>query len=229
MNYFNMSTTLYLLTIVIRIVIGIILLSKFFDTKYKQTVIILYYSVIVGESTVFMMNNRIVGLLVGLLIGGILSILLSKYGNKKIIVEYIFIFINYYAAIETVFYLLDINFSEILKTYDDIYVDYKTIYAKIIIALVLTSITLILVKLKRKIIINDSCLVKAIGAYFIISAIFSNTMHPLEKPDTYFDFWLPLLNVNYSPYSHIIPEVLLIIVLVVSFPNAIKGKNNEDD
>lgn len=43
--------------------------------------------------------------------------------------------------------------------------------------------------------------------------IFSNTMHPLDKPDAYFDFWLPLLNVNYSPYCYIIPEIFLIIVL----------------
>lgn len=60
-----------------------------------------------------------------MLIGGILGIILSKYGNKRSISEYIVIFINVYAIIEAVFYHLDVNFSGILKTYDDIYVDYK--------------------------------------------------------------------------------------------------------
>ena len=58
-------------------------------------------------------------------------------------------------------------------------------------------------------------LIHILGAYYIIAAIFSNTMHPLDEPDTYFDFWLPLLNVNYSPYCYIIPEIFLIIVLAL--------------
>lgn len=213
MDYFNIGNNLYLLTIIIRMFIGIILISKFLKIRHKQTVIILYYSIVLGEMILFVTNDKILGTIIGLLIGGILGIILSKYGNKRSISEYIVIFINVYAIIEAVFYHLDVNFSGILKTYDDIYVDYKTIYAKIIVTFILSNIILVLVKLKRKDTKNEGCLVKAIGAYYIIAAIFSNTMHPLDEPDAYFDFWLPLLNVNYSPYYYIIPEIFLIIVL----------------
>ena len=43
MDYFNIGNNLYLLTIIIRMFIGIILISKFLKIRHKQTVIILYY------------------------------------------------------------------------------------------------------------------------------------------------------------------------------------------
>ena len=69
-----------------------------------------------------------------------------------------------------------------------------------------------------------------LGVFFIVGAIFANTIHPLDIPDEWKDLCLILFNVNYSRYDYLVPTfILLAIVLIRICINLLRKINNKID
>ncbi len=54
-----------------------------------------------------------------------------------------------------------------------------------------------------------------LGVFFIVGAIYANTVHPLDIPDEWKDLYLILLNVNYSPYDYFVPVFILLVIAII--------------
>lgn len=55
-----------------------------------------------------------------------------------------------------------------------------------------------------------------LGNYFVLGALFAATIHPFDVPGDWKDVFIPLLNVNYSPYEYGLP-ISEIFILVMFF------------
>lgn len=201
----------------IRVSIGIVLVlnEKYISRKIKYGIVVIYYGILLGCISIVGIHLSINSMFVGMGLGIIISCIIIKYHKTEHITNLILLFITFYEILETFFYCFKVNFSEIFKTFDDIYVDYKTIYVKIVCTIYVTLICYVILNSREKIkIIIEECKYFWLGIYFMLGAVFANTKYPLDLPDNWKDLFIPLFNVNYSPYAYGIPILLLLGTII---------------
>ena len=113
-------------------------------------------------------------------------------------------------------YSLKFDFYKYATNISEIYADHRTIYFKLVVAFYITIISYIVIASKDKI---RKFLERVkffwLGVFFIVGAIFANTIHPLDIPDEWEDLCLILLNVNYSRYDYLVPICILLAIALI--------------
>lgn len=205
---------------VIRIVIGIIMLVSLKNRviDIKKFLVTIYYGLIGGCILGCLLNPVMINIVIGGIFGLFLSLCVSIFYKGDIVTSFILFFITIYEILETIFYVYKINFSVILKTYDDIFADYTTMYIKLSSSIFLSIIACIIYsKIKGK---NDYRIPNKLrnvffGNYFILGALFASMLQPSDVPGDWKDVFIPLLNVNYSPYLYAFPILEIVILIIV--------------
>ena len=203
--------------IFIRLLIGLTLLFnvKLLSDKKKNIIICIYYGVInCGIIGAYALQN-IAGVIIGGGIGIILACLIYRKAKSNVLF-FGMVWMLMLDALDLVFYKANINFSEILEKYDDIYREYWSIYAKFIILIVISTIVVVGCLAIYKIKVEDRVLHLLIGNQFIIGAIFASTGLPMEEPDTFKDIAIPLLNVNMSQECYLIPILEVVVMVTIT-------------
>lgn len=123
---------------------------------------------------------------------GTLLIVNEKYISRRF--KYSVIVIYFYEIIGCIFYIFNINFSEILGVYNyDI--DYKTIYVALIFSIILTVISYIVFRNKNNFIkIVEENKYFWIGNYFVMGAVIGFCMFPIYGPGDWNEMSIELLN-----------------------------------
>lgn len=123
-SFLNMyiNTNLDIICFAIRIVIGIMLFisARNKNIKTKKYIVIIYYGLVFGCILGCLLNPISTNIIIGGIAGIVLSLCALKFYKDELPINFILFFVTIYEIIETLFYNLKINFSEILKTYDDI-------------------------------------------------------------------------------------------------------------
>ena len=216
-----------------RILIGIMLLisNKVIPRKMKQFIVTAYYGILFGVISIYISNLRVYSILIGAILGLIVSVMLTIYKRTDHITNLIVLFITFYEITEIIVYSFKFDFYKYATNINEIYADHRTIYFKLVVALYITIISYIVIASKDKI---RKFLERVkffwLGVFFIVGAIFANTIHPLDIPDEWEDLYLILLNINYSHYDYLVPTfILVIIVFVRMFIYLLKKTNNKID
>ena len=126
-----------------------------------------YYGVLFGVISIYISNLRVSGILIGAILGLLVSFALIIYKETENINNFIVLFITFYEITEII-----------------VYADHRTIYFKLVVAFYVTLISYIIInhqEKKRKILENNKFF--WLGIFFIVGAIFANTIHPLDVPD----------------------------------------------
>ena len=217
----------------LRILIGIMLLisDKVIPRKMKQFIVTTYYGVLFGVLSIYISNLRVYSILIGAILGLIVSMMLTIYKRTDHITNLIVLFITFYEITEIIVYSLKFDFYKYATNISEIYADHRTIYFKLVVAFYITIISYIVIASKDKI---RKFLERVkffwLGVFFIVGAIFANTIHPLDIPDEWKDLCLILFNVNYSRYDYLVPTfILLAIVLIRICINLLRKINNKID
>ncbi len=183
---------------IIRILVGILLIlsKKYVSKTLKCYVTVVYFGGILGTVIPCYLNCSIKVILLGLTFGMVLGYLYVKFQKKDYMTDGIFLFVYFYEFVGLIFFVLNINFSEIFKIYI-YYVDYATIYISIIIAAIL-SVAMCIVLHKKKIIEEIIAENKYfwIGNYFIISLFIGISNFPVYEQGDGKEMSLVLLNVT---------------------------------
>lgn len=198
-----------------RILIGIMLLisEKVIPRKVKQFIVTTYYGVLFGVFSIYISNLRVGSILIGAILGLIVSVMLTIYKKTDRITNLIVLFIIFYEITETIVYFLKFDFYKYATNINEIYADHRTIYFKLVVALYITIISYIVIDSKDKIKkILERVKFFWLGVFFIVGAIFANTIHPLDIPDEWEDLYLILLNINYSHYDYLVPIFILVLI-----------------
>lgn len=213
---FNCDTISY----IIRIIIGLFLIFPFSKINYKpirtikKYVISNYYiiisSVIIG-GYLFDSMKMIAFFSIFIFLSYQVIYILTKYSIEKFVLLYLII----YEILEIIIYGFKIEFSAIFGI-EYIDVDYLNIYIKLILSLILGIALTILFKHKNISIFKNSIFL-VIGNYFIIGAIFGGVDFPHEVWSGWEDVFIPMLNVNFSPYFYwiIIIENIIMYYYIV--------------
>ena len=187
-----------ILLTIIRVLIGILLIvnEKYASRKIKYGVTVIYYGMILSGIISGYFDFSIKGILLGEIIGFIVSCIIVKYHKTDHITNLLFLFIYFYEIIGCIFYIFNINFSEIFGIYNyDI--DYKTIYAAIIFSIILAVIGYIIFHNKNKFInIIEENKYFWIGNYFVIGAVIGFSIFPVYGPGDWNEMSIQLLNVT---------------------------------
>ncbi|MFQ9115429.1 hypothetical protein [uncultured Eubacterium sp.] len=187
-----------ILLTLIRVLIGILLIvnEKYVSRRFKYGVIVIYFGMILGGIISGYFDFSIKGILLGSIIGLIMGCIIVKYHKTDHIANLLFLLIYFYEIIGCIFYIFNINFSEILGIYNyDI--DYKTIYATIIFSIILTVISYIVFYNKSNFIkIIEENKYFWIGNYFVIGAVIGFGTFPIYGPGDWNEMSIELLNVT---------------------------------
>lgn len=187
-----------ILLAIIRVLIGILLIvnKKYAPGRIKYGATVIYYGMILSGIISGYFDFSIKGILLGEIIGFIMSCIIVKYHKTEHITNLLFLFIYFYEIIGCIFYIFNINFSEIFGIYNyDI--DYKTIYAAIIFSIILAVIGYIIFYNKNKFInIIEENKYFWIGNYFVIGAVIGFSMFPVYGPGDWNEMSIQLLNVT---------------------------------
>lgn len=187
-----------ILLTLIRVLIGILLIvnEKYVSRRFKYGVIVIYFGMILGGIISGYFDFSIKGILLGSIIGLIMGCIIVKYHKTDHIANLLFLLIYFYEIIGCIFYIFNINFSEILGIYNyDI--DYKTIYATIIFSIILTVISYIVFYNKSNFIkIIEENKYFWIGNYFVIGAVVGFGTFPIYGPGDWNEMSIELLNVT---------------------------------
>ena len=163
-----------ILLMIIKIIIGTLLIvnEKYISRRFKYSVIVIYF-----------------GMMLGCFIPGYLH-------KTDHIANSLFLLIYFYEIIGCIFYIFNINFSEILGVYNyDI--DYKTIYVALIFSVILTVISYIVFRNKNNFIkIVEENKYFWIGNYFVMGAVIGFCMFPIYGPGDWNEMSIELLNVT---------------------------------
>ena len=218
---------------IFRILIGILLLisEKVIPRKVKQFIVTAYYGVLFGVLSIYISNLRVYSILIGAILGLIVSVMLTIYKKTDHITNLIVLFITFYEITEIIVYSLKFDFYKYATNISEIYADHRTIYFKLVVAFYITIISYIVISSNEKIRkFLEGRKFFWLGVFFIVGAIFANTVHPLDIPDEWKDLYLILLNVNYSHYDYLVPAfILLTIVLIRMCINLLRKTNNKMD
>lgn len=223
-------TDIDIISKVIRIVIGILLLvrTEKITSSTKKNLITIYYGFVLGCIFSCLINPVIINILIGGIIGICLSLCMVILYKGDFISNFILFFIIIYEVFETVFYAFEIHFCDIFRIYEDMYLDYTTIYVKLLCSVLGAYFICIFYK-KRKDVrgfhIADNVKYDFIGNFFIIGSLFSGTIDLLyDAPGDWKDIFIPLLNVNYCPDFYFIPILEIVIFVVISIKRYDKKK-----
>ena len=195
-----------------RILIGIMLLisDKVIPRKMKQFIVTTYYGVLFGVLSIYISNLRVYSILIGAILGLIVSMMLTIYKRTDHITNLIVLFITFYEITEIIVYSLKFDFYKYATNISEIYADHRTIYFKLVVAFYITIISYIVIASKDKI---RKFLERV--KFFWLGAIFANTIHPLDIPDEWKDLCLILFNVNYSRYDYLVPTFILLAIVLI--------------
>ena len=175
-----------------------------------------YYGVLFGVISIYISNLRVSGILIGAILGLLVSFALIIYKETENINNFIVLFITFYEITEIIVYSLKFDFYKYATNISEIYADHRTIYFKLVVAFYITIISYIVIASKDKI---RKFLERVkffwLGVFFIVGAIFANTIHPLDIPDEWEDLCLILLNVNYSRYDYLVPICILLAIALI--------------
>ena len=190
--------------------------DKVIPRKMKQFIVTTYYGVLFGVLSIYISNLRVYSILIGAILGLIVSMMLTIYKRTDHITNLIVLFITFYEITEIIVYSLKFDFYKYATNISEIYADHRTIYFKLVVAFYITIISYIVIASKDKI---RKFLERVkffwLGVFFIVGAIFANTIHPLDIPDEWEDLCLILLNVNYSRYDYLVPICILLAIALI--------------
>lgn len=201
-----------------RILIGIMLLisERAIPRIVKQFIVTTYYGVLFGVLSIYISNLRLSSILIGAVLGLVVSVMLTIYKKTDHITNFIVLFITFYEITELVVYFLKFDFYKYATNISEIYADHRTIYFKLVVAFYITIISYIVINSNEKIrkFLEEGKFFW-LGVFFIVGAIYANTVHPLDIPDEWKDLYLILLNVNYSPYDYFVPVFILLVIAII--------------
>ena len=212
----------------LRIMLGILLLisQKIIPERFKEFIVTSYYGVLVCMITTYVSNLKISSMIIGIVLGLVVSVMLTIYNKTEDFTNLIVIFIAMYEIMEVIVYAFDFDFSSFATNIMDVYADNRNMYFKAVVALYITVISYIVISTKEK---ARNYLQKNkhfwLGIFFIVGAVFANTLHPLEIPYTTKDLWFILWNINYSHDEFWLPILILFIVLIIKIIINILRKN----
>nr|WP_302689955.1 hypothetical protein [uncultured Eubacterium sp.] len=175
-----------------------------------------YYGVLFGVISIYISNLRVSGILIGAILGLLVSFALIIYKETENINNFIVLFITFYEITEIIVYSFKFDFYKYAPNISELYADHRTIYFKLVVAFYVTLISYIIInhqEKKRKTLENNKFF--WLGIFFIVGAIFANTIHPLDVPDEWEDLCLILLNVNYNRYDYLVPICILLAIALV--------------
>ncbi len=172
-----------------------------------------YYGVLFGVISIYISNLRVSGILIGAILGLLVSFALIIYKETENINNFIVLFITFYEITEIIVYSFKFDFYKYAPNISELYADHRTIYFKLVVAFYVTLISYIIINHQEKNIGNNKFF--WLGIFFIVGAIFANTIHPLDVPDEWEDLCLILLNVNYSRYDYLVPICILLAIALI--------------
>lgn len=224
---FNCDTISY----IIRIIIGLFLIFSFSKMNnktictIKKYIISNYYiiisSIIIG-GYLFESMKMIAFFSIFIFLSYQVIYIFTKYSIEKFVLLYLII----YEILETIIYGFNIEFSAIFGI-EYVDVDYLNIYIKLILSLILGIAITIFFKYKNISIFKNSIFL-VIGNYYIIGTIFGGVDFPHEVWSGWEDVFIPMLNVNFSPYFYwiiIIENIIMYYYIVKREDENEKEKN----
>ena len=205
-----------ILLMIIKIIIGTLLIAneKYISRRFKYSVIVIYFGMMLGCFIPGYLDFSVKGIFLGTIVGLILGCIIAKYHKTDYIANSLFLLIYFYEIIGCIFYIFNINFSEILGVYNyDI--DYKTIYVALIFSVILTVISYIVFRNKNNFIkIVEENKYFWIGNYFVMGAVIGFCMFPIYGPGDWNEMSIELLNVtdDFQVNCLVMFEVVILIV-----------------
>lgn len=111
----------------------------------KQFIVTTYYGVLLGVLSIYISNLRLSSILIGAILGLVVSVMLTIYKKTDHITNFIVLFITFYEITELVVYFLKFDFYKYATNISEIYADHRTIYFKLMVAFYITIISYIVI------------------------------------------------------------------------------------
>ena len=121
----------------LRIMLGILLLisQKIIPERFKEFIVTSYYGVLVCMITTYVSNLKISSMIIGIVLGLVVSVMLTIYNKTEDFTNLIVIFIAMYEIIEVIVYAFNFDFSSFATNIMDVYADNRNMYFKAVVAL----------------------------------------------------------------------------------------------
>ena len=103
-----------------------------------------------GVISIYISNLRVSGILIGAILGLLVSFALIIYKETENINNFIVLFITFYEITEIIVYSFKFDFYKYAPNISELYADHRTIYFKLVVAFYVTLISYIIINHQEK-------------------------------------------------------------------------------